>query len=101
MEDALKRLDNLTQEEVRMAVTQNLKVTHTVDERVKGVANTLVAMDNRVASVVDQVSGVDARVARVDDGVCCVDDRLAGVDSKVTGVINGTQIISHSNLTNP
>ncbi|KAF8470952.1 hypothetical protein DFH94DRAFT_847480 [Russula ochroleuca] len=41
MEDALKRLDKLTQEEARMAVAQNLKATQIVDERVKGVANTM------------------------------------------------------------
>jgi hypothetical protein len=35
MEDALKRLDKLTQEEARMAAAQNLKATHAVDERVK------------------------------------------------------------------
>jgi hypothetical protein len=40
MEDALKRLDKLTQEEARMAAAQNLKATHTVDKRVKGVADT-------------------------------------------------------------
>ena len=35
MEDALRRLDKLTQEEVRMATAEALKVTHTVDERVR------------------------------------------------------------------
>ena len=72
MEDALKRLDKLTQEEVRMAVAENLKATRTVDERVRGVANTVVAIDNRVAGV---------------------DDRMKLVDDKVTDVINGAQII--------
>jgi len=48
MEDALKRLDKLTQEEARMASAQNLKITHTVDERVRGVVNTVVAIDNKV-----------------------------------------------------
>ena len=86
MEDALKRLDRLTQEEARMAVAQNLKVTHTVDERVRGVANTVEAIDNRVAGVDDRVAGVDDRVARVDDRVACVDDRVARVDDKVTNV---------------
>ena len=38
MEDALKRLDKLTQEESRMAAAQNLKATFTVDERVKEIA---------------------------------------------------------------
>ena len=86
MEGVLKRLDKLTQEEVRMAVAQNLKTTHTVDERVKGVANMAVAIDNRVAGVDDRVAGVDNRVARVDDRVAGVDDRMALVDDKVASV---------------
>ena len=52
MEDALKRLDKLTQEETRMAVAQNLKATHTVDERVRGVASVSVAIDKRVAEAI-------------------------------------------------
>ena len=32
MEDALKRLDKLTQEEAWMGIVQNLKATHAVDE---------------------------------------------------------------------
>jgi hypothetical protein len=34
MEDSLKRLDKLTQEEAWMGIAQNLKATHTVGERV-------------------------------------------------------------------
>ena len=49
MEDALKRLDKLTQEEARMAVAQILKVTHTVDEGLRGVADTVVTIDNTSA----------------------------------------------------
>ena len=93
MEDVLKRLDKLTQEEVRMAVAQNLKATHTADERVRGVANMAVAIDNRVAGVDDRVACVDDRLARVDDRVARVDDRVARVgdrmalvDDKVAGV---------------
>jgi hypothetical protein len=92
MEDALKRLDKLTQEEVQMAVAQNLKATHTVEECVRGVANTVVATDDRVAGVDDRVAGVDDRVARVDDRVACVDDRVKAVDDKVAEVIHGAQI---------
>jgi hypothetical protein len=51
MEDALKKLDKLTDEEARMAVAQNLKASHNVDERVRGVANAVVAVDDRVAGV--------------------------------------------------
>jgi hypothetical protein len=96
IDDALKRLDKLTQEEARMAATQNLKVVHTVDERVKGVTDTVVAIDNRVAgiddrvaSVNDQVAGVDGRVANVSDRVVTVDDRVKVVDNKVMEVIAG------------
>jgi hypothetical protein len=86
LEDALKRLDKLTQEEAQMAVAQNLKATHTVDERVRGVANTVVAIDNRVASVGDRVAVVDDRVAGVDDRVACIDDKVDIVDNKVDSV---------------
>jgi hypothetical protein len=101
IDDALKRLDKLTQEEVRMAVAQNLKATHAVDERVRGVANTVVAIedgvarvDNRVAGVDVRVSRVDDRVARIDDKVAIVDDNVKVVDDKVTMVIHGAEIIS-------
>ena len=100
MEDALKRLDQLTQEEVRMAVAQNLKATHTVDERVMGVTDTVVSIDNRVAGMDSRVAGVDDRVASVDDKVegigakvASVDDRMKVVDDKVAEVIHGAQII--------
>ena len=39
-----------------MAVAQNLKATHTVDERVRGVANVVVAIDNSVIGVDDRVA---------------------------------------------
>jgi hypothetical protein len=60
IEDALKRLDKLTQDEVRMATAQNLKVTHTVDMGVREVVDTVVAMDDRVASVDNRVAEVIA-----------------------------------------
>ena len=72
IEDALKRLDKLTQEEARMATTEVLKASHAVDARVRGVS--------------DQVVGVDDRVAGVDERVRVVAD-------KVSEVINGTQSI--------
>jgi predicted nucleic acid-binding Zn-ribbon protein len=86
MEDALKKLDKLTQEEARMAVAQNLKATYTVDDRVRGVANTVTAIDSRVADVNDQVAGVDDRVARVGD-------RIAGIDERIASVARATHVI--------
>jgi hypothetical protein len=68
IEDALRRLDKLTQEEARMATAQVLKATHNVDDRVKGVADKVVGIDDRVASVDDRVKAVDDKVAAVIDG---------------------------------
>ena len=79
LEDALKRLDRLTQEETRMAAAQVLKATHNVDERVKGVA--------------DKVVDVNDRVADIDNRLASVDDRVKAVDDKVAAVIDGAQYI--------
>ena len=77
MEDSLKRLDKLTQEEAQMATAQVLKVTHTVEEGVRGIT--------------DRVAGVDDRVANVNDQVTGVDHIVRTVDNKVTVVIEGAQ----------
>jgi archaellum component FlaC len=103
IEDGLKRLDKLTQEEGRMAAAENLKVTHAVDERVKGVADTVTAIDNRVAGVDDHVAYVDERVVGVGDKVAGVDERVAGIDDRVQRTANdvdGIKRWSSLNLTN-
>jgi hypothetical protein len=84
IEDALKRLEKLTNEEVRMATAQVLKVTHTVDDRVR-------VVDNKVLDVDNKVAGVDDRVARVDERVVGVDDHVKAIDDKVAVVIDGAQ----------
>jgi hypothetical protein len=61
IEDALGRLDKLTQEEVRMATAQLLKITH----------------------------GVDVKVTRIDDGVKGVDAKLNDVSDTVKLVLDG------------
>ena len=65
MEDALKKLDKLTQEEAWMGIAQNLKATHTVGESVRRVADVVVAIDNRVANVNNRVRVVDDKVTEV------------------------------------
>ena len=93
LEDGLKRLDKLTQEEARMATAESLRTTHAIEEQVVVIGNRVAGVDDRVAGVDDRVAGIDDRVAGVDDRVAGVDDRVAGVDDKVTEVINGAQII--------
>jgi archaellum component FlaC len=119
MEDALKRLDRLTQEEARMASAKLLEITTAidsevreiaenvlvVDERMAGVDDRVVGVDERVAGVDERVAGVDERVAGVNDRVAYVDNRVAGigdqvqgVDDKVTAVMDGAQHIFLSNI---
>jgi hypothetical protein len=67
IEDALKRLDRLTQEEAQMAAAQILRATHAVDDtgRVRGAADIALSVENRVAGVGDQVQGLDDKVTAV------------------------------------
>ena len=51
-----------------MATAQILKTTHTIDDRVAGVADKVLGVDNRVAGVDDRVKAVDDKVAAVIDG---------------------------------
>ena len=55
IEDALVRLDVLTQDEVRMAAAQGLKATHEVDDKVKNVEGKVQGVDNKVQGVDDRV----------------------------------------------
>ena len=70
LEDALKKLDRLTQEEARMANAEVLRITHSIYDRVE-------IVDGNVQEVVDQVGDVS--------------DKVQGVDDKVQVVIDGTR----------
>ena len=69
MEDALKKLDRLTQEEARMIMAENLRATHAVNENVRGVTEQVLAVDDEVAGVNDRVANVSDKVAKVIRGV--------------------------------
>ncbi|KAH9056450.1 hypothetical protein EDB87DRAFT_1579413 [Lactarius vividus] len=82
VEDALQRLDVLTQEEARMAAVEALSVTRNIDNRVKGV-------DERVEGVDKRVQRVDMKVEGVDNKVRTLDSEVQGVDRKVCSVLQG------------
>ena len=75
IEDALKRLDKLTQDEVRMATAQLLTLTH----------------------------GVRDKMTRIDDHIKGVDGKVTSIDDEVRVVHEGTQylMISYSCLSKP
>jgi archaellum component FlaC len=93
----LKKLDQLTNEEARMATAQVLKAMHAVDDRVRGVEDKVLNVDNRVAGVDDRVASVDSRVEGVEGRVAGVDDKVKAVDDKVAVVLDGAppSSISH------
>ena len=61
LEDALKKLDRLTQDEARMAHVEVLRVTHSIRDGVK-------IVDGKVEEVVKQVQCVDDKIQGVIDG---------------------------------
>src|SRR6266436_7903712 len=80
IENALKRLDRLTQEEAQMASAQLLQITNAIDNEVRGIVDGVLVVDSRVAGVDNRVAGMGDRVAGVDERVAGVDERVAGVD---------------------
>jgi methyl-accepting chemotaxis protein len=91
MEDALVRLDRLTQEEVRMAAAQGLRATHVVRDEVKGVGDHIHQVDTHVQGVDGKVQGVDDHIQQVDDRVQGVSSHVQQVDTHVQGVDDKVQ----------
>ncbi|KAH9173945.1 hypothetical protein EDB89DRAFT_2228417 [Lactarius sanguifluus] len=69
LEDAVKKLDRLTQEEARMALAEVLRITHIVHNDVK-------AVDGKVDGVGDKVDDVGVKVEDIGDRVQCVDEKV-------------------------
>ncbi|KAF8261301.1 hypothetical protein EI94DRAFT_1705633 [Lactarius quietus] len=69
LEDGLKKLSKLTDEEIAMATVQILKVTHNIDKKVTGV-------DKGVKSVDENVLVVKSGVQLINDNVKAVDDKV-------------------------
>ena len=65
LEDALKKLDRLTQEEARMALAEVMRVTQSVRDGVKVVENKVESRGDRLE---DKVQCVDEKVQVVIDG---------------------------------
>ena len=81
IEDSLERLDKLTHEEARMASAEQLKMTHSVDDRVRSVEGQVQDVDNKVQGVDDRVQDIDSNVKHISSKVQGVDDKLDQVNS--------------------
>ena len=69
LEDALKKLDRLTQEEARIALAEVLRITHSVRDEVKDV-------DGKVEKVEDKVEVIGDKVEDMGDQLQCVDEKV-------------------------
>jgi hypothetical protein len=74
LEDSLKKLDRLTQEEARMALSEILKITHNTRDEVKVVGGKVEIVGDKVADVGEKVDGVGEKVDDVGDKVQVVID---------------------------
>ncbi|KAI0297921.1 hypothetical protein BC826DRAFT_135232 [Russula brevipes] len=90
VEDALRSLDNLTQEESRMAAAELRKAVHVVDgrvlqvdEHVQGVRRDMEGVSTKVQDVQDTVQGVGVGVTSIGHKVEDVSCSVQGVDDKV------------------
>ena len=103
LEDALKKLDWLTQEEARMANAEVLRITQGIRDGVKVVDGKVEEVGDKVEGVGDKVEDVGDKVEDVGDKVEDVGDQVQCVDDKVQVVIDGTrdlssQLKNHSNM---
>jgi hypothetical protein len=82
VENALLRLDKLTQEEARMAAAELLTITRAISDDVMDV-------DERVEGVGERIQAIDSRVRGLYYVGKGVRNRVKGVADKVSSVIEG------------
>lgn len=85
LDDGLKKLDRMTNEEARMANAELLRVAHNIDETVQGVGI-------QVKDVGDCVQGISVQVRGVDENVNVLKE-------KVQMVIGGAETVLEKSLT--
>ncbi|KAH9168287.1 hypothetical protein EDB89DRAFT_1909458 [Lactarius sanguifluus] len=82
VEDALQRLDRLTQEEALMAAAENLMIARRIDSGVKGVQKNLKELGQGIQTV-------DLKFQGINDKLQGFEDTLHDVDSEFSSFIEG------------
>ncbi|KAH9035977.1 hypothetical protein EDB84DRAFT_1203547 [Lactarius hengduanensis] len=85
LKDGLKKLDNMTNEEARMANAQMLKIAHDIEKKVDGVDEKVQEVGDGVNDVKEKVQGVDENVNAVDEKVQTIidDGKKAATEAKL------------------
>ncbi|KAH9053687.1 hypothetical protein EDB87DRAFT_1690062 [Lactarius vividus] len=89
IEEALQRLDRLTQEEARMAITEVLRLTHSVEDKVDVVNIGVQSVDGKVEVVDERVQGVGEKVQCIGHKVQAIDDSVGVVNDNVILIVDG------------
>ncbi|KAI9443586.1 hypothetical protein H4582DRAFT_1208169 [Lactarius indigo] len=92
VEDALQRLDKLTQVEAQVAAAETLAIDRGIGAKVEDVDGRVQVVDERVQSVDTKVEGIDDKVQGVDSRVQGIDSNVHGVDYKIGFVIQGDRV---------
>ncbi|KAI9436836.1 ankyrin repeat-containing domain protein [Lactarius indigo] len=93
LEDGLKKLEKLTNEEVVMASSQVLKLTHTIDNKVTAVGVGMKSVEEKVQVVESEVRVVESEVQVVKSDVQVVKDEVQVIESEVQVVKNEVQLV--------
>ncbi len=93
LEDALKRLDNLTQEEARMALAEVLRITHSVRDEIKIVDGKVESMDDKVEDMGDKVEDIGDNVEDIGDKVEDMGDKVEDIGDQVQCVDEKVQVV--------
>src|SRR5258708_27222296 len=86
LEDALKKLDRLTQEEARMAVAENLRVAHNIRDGVKVVDGKVERVEGKVEDVGDKVEEIGDKVGDIGDKVDDMGDKVDDIGDRVEDI---------------
>ena len=98
LEDALKKLDKLTQEEARMALAEVLRITHNIRDEVKVVDGKVESVGDKVEDMGDKVADVGDKVEDISDKVEDIGDKVQSVDEMVQVVMDGARGVSSQSL---
>ena len=85
IEDVLKRLDRLTQEEALMAAAQILILTRTIDNKVTDVGNKVMDVGDNVMGVRNTLNDVDGKMDVVVKGMSMLNIQLPNSDCTYVG----------------
>ena len=95
IENALQRLEKLTQKEVRMAIAEALTISRDIDDIVKDVDKRLEGVDETVQNIDGMVKDVDHIVKGVGHTVKGVGRIVKGVNHRVKGVNHVVKGVNH------